>query len=74
MRFFFDYTMKDQSLYDYQGTEFQNSQSAIDFAQEMAQVLKGSLSGEWNNWSIDVRDAVGKKHFSLPVGDAAIAV
>ena len=31
MRFFFDYTAKDQSLYDYRGDEFRNSVAAIDF-------------------------------------------
>jgi len=70
-RFFFDYTTKDQSLYDHRGDEFANFQSAIEFAQETAQVLTHSLSGDWAGWSIEVRDAQGKKFFSLPVDNAA---
>jgi hypothetical protein len=70
-RFFFDYTTKDQSLYDYRGDEFVNTQSAIEFAQATAQILTHSLSGDWVGWSIEVRNAEGKKYFSLPVGNAA---
>lgn len=36
-----------------------------------AQVLTHSLSGDWVGWSIEVRNAEGKKFFSLPVGNAA---
>jgi hypothetical protein len=71
MRFFFDYTTKDQSLYDYQGNEFRNSQNAIEFAEAMAQFLRDSLTGEWSGWSVEVRNAEGKKFFSLPVGGSA---
>jgi len=71
MRFFFDYTTKDQSLYDYQGNEFRNSQDAIEFAGAIAQFLRDSLTGEWNGWSVEVRDAEGRKSFSLPVGSSA---
>jgi len=70
-RFFFDYTTKDQSLYDYRGDEFVNSQSATEFAQATAQVLTHSLSGDWAGWSIEVRDAQGKKFFSLAIDNAA---
>lgn len=69
-RFFFDYTTKDRSLYDYRGDEFSNSQSAIEFAHETAQVLTQSLSGDWVGWSVEVRNADGEKFLSLPVGDA----
>jgi hypothetical protein len=68
MRFFFDYTSKDKSLYDYQGDEFLNSQAAIEFAEATVQVLKHSLAGAWIGWSIVVRDAEGKKFYSLEVG------
>jgi hypothetical protein len=71
MRYFFDYTAREKALYDYQGTEFHSSQSAFEFAETMAQVLRNSLTGEWSNWSIEVRDAEGKKFLSLPVGIAA---
>ncbi len=70
-RYFFDYTTKDQSLYDYQGNEFLNPQSAVEFAEATAQVLRQSLTGEWSNWSIEVRDAQGNRFLALPVGTAA---
>jgi Domain of unknown function (DUF6894) len=69
-RFFFDYTTEDQSLYDYCGHEFVSMQSAIDFAQETVQVLQHSLAGGWNGWSIEVRNAEGKKFVALPIGTA----
>ena len=71
IRFFFDYTSKDKSLYDYRGDDFQTPQAAIEFAQTTAQVLTNSLSGDWVGWSIEVRNAEGKKFFSLPIGNAA---
>lgn len=70
MRFFFDYKTKDQSLHDYQGSEFLTPQSAIEFAKAIAQDLKHSLTGEWSNWSIEVRSPEGEIFISLPVGMA----
>jgi hypothetical protein len=70
MRFFFDYTSNDRSLYDYRGEDFRTPEAAIDFAQTTAQVLTNSLSGDWVGWSIEVRNADGKKFLSLPVRNA----
>jgi len=67
MRFFFDYTTKDQSLRDYQGDEFLSSRDAFDFAETTAQNLKNNLNGDWIGWSVEVRDAEGTKYYSLPV-------
>lgn len=67
MRFFFDYTTKDQSLRDYQGDEFLSSAGAFDFAEATAQALRSSLNGDWMGWSVEVRDAEGTKYHSLPV-------
>jgi hypothetical protein len=67
MRFFFDYTAKDRSLYDYQGDVFLSSKDAYEFAQATAQSLKNSLASEWMGWSVEVRNAEGRKLFSLPV-------
>ncbi len=69
-RYFFDYTNNDRSLYDYRGEDFTSSQGAIEFAQAAAQLLKNSLSAEWAEWSIEVRNAEGKKFFTQPVGAA----
>lgn len=55
MRFFFDYTTKDRSLYDFQGDEFHSPQSAIEFAEAIAQDLKCSLFNDWLGWWIEVR-------------------
>jgi hypothetical protein len=68
MRFFIDYKAKDQSLYDYQGDEFLSSKDAFDFAQETAHSLQNKLDGEWLGWSVEVRDAQGRKYVSFPVG------
>lgn len=70
IRFFFDYTSNDRSLYDYRGEDFLSPEAAIEFAQTTAQVLTNSLSGDWVGWSIEVRNADGKKFLSLPVPSA----
>jgi len=66
-RYFFDYTSRDRSLYDYQGEEFLSSSAAYEFASASAQSLKNSLASDWGGWSIEVRDAIGQKLFSLPI-------
>jgi two-component system, chemotaxis family, chemotaxis protein CheY len=67
MRFFFDYTTKDQSLRDYHGEEFRSVEDAFEFAETTAQDLKNNLTRDWMGWSVEVRDAEGTKYFSLPV-------
>jgi hypothetical protein len=66
-RFFFDYTTKDQRLLDYRGHEFKSSTSAIDFAEAIAEDLKNSLSANWMGWSVEVRNAEGRKLQSVPI-------
>ncbi len=67
MRFFFDYTTKDQSLFDYKGDEFRSPQDAIEYAEAIAQDLKHSLTTNWTGWSIEVYSPEGRKFFSLAV-------
>jgi hypothetical protein len=67
MRFFLDYKTKDQALYDYQGEEFMSPKDAFDFAQETARSLRNKLDADWTGWSVEVRDAHGKTHFSFAV-------
>jgi hypothetical protein len=67
MRFFFDYTKKDESLFDYRGDEFVNPKSAIDFAHAIAQHLKHSLSEDWLGWNVEVRDIKGLKLYAVAV-------
>jgi hypothetical protein len=66
-RYFFDYTARDESLLDYRGHEFRTIQGAIEFAHEIAQDLNHSLSTKWIGWSVEVRNADGKKFISVPV-------
>ena len=68
IRFFFDYTARDQSLFDYRGQEFQSPEAAIEFADAIAQDLKHSLSEDWTGWAVEVRNAENQKFFEIPVG------
>jgi hypothetical protein len=71
MRYFFDYTTKDQSLLDYQGDEFLSPQGAVEFAETLGQLLSNKLANDWHGWTIEVRNADGKRLFSLQIGDQA---
>jgi Domain of unknown function (DUF6894) len=66
-RFFFDYRTSDQALYDYGGQEFRSIRSAEEFAQMIVQDLSCSLTTDWNGWSVEVRNAEGRRLLSLPV-------
>jgi len=70
VRFFFDYTKEDESLYDYRGDEFTNSKAAFEFATEIALNLRHSLTTDWIGWSVEVRSAEGEKFYSLSVATA----
>ncbi|HEY6618092.1 MAG TPA: hypothetical protein VIY68_00975 [Steroidobacteraceae bacterium] len=69
-RFYFDYTTQHRSLYDYCGHGFVSSHSAIDFAQATVEVLRHSLAGGRDGWSIEVRNAQGKKFVAMPIETA----
>ena len=69
--FFFDYTAKDEAMCDYRGDEFLSPEGAIEFAQATATLLQHDLADAWSGWSIEVRNAEGKRFFSLPVAIAA---
>ena len=71
-RYFFDYTTKGKSLYDYRGDSFLTSQGACEFAEVIALDLKHSPDGDWLGWSIEVRNAEGQKFLSLPVETAGL--
>jgi CheY-like chemotaxis protein len=74
MRFFFDYKARHHSIYDYNGNYFGSSKDAFDFAQSTAELLKNSLNGDWIGHSVEVRDAVGKKYFSIPIGPSGASI
>lgn len=73
-RFFFDFTTQGRSLYDYVGDEFLNPKGACRHAEAIALDLKHRLSGEWAGWSVEVRDASGRKFLSLPIAVAELMV
>jgi hypothetical protein len=68
VRFFFDYSAKDQSLLDYKGDEFRSPQGAIEHAEAIAQDLTHNLTTNWTGWVIEVRSTEGKKFLSLAIG------
>jgi hypothetical protein len=70
-RYFFDYTAKDESLLDYRGHEFRTIQGAIEFAHAIVQDLNHSLCTKWIGWSVEIRNAEGKKFLSVPVESQA---
>jgi CheY-like chemotaxis protein len=67
MRFFFDYKAERDTIYDFKGEDFRDDQSALEFAEATVHHLKASLKGDWNTYAVEVRDAEGKKYFSLPI-------
>jgi hypothetical protein len=67
MRYFFDLIQPERSLFDYRGDEFNSLHAAQDFAMTTAQRLSNTISGEWSGWTVEVRCAAGRKHFSLPI-------
>ncbi len=73
-RYFFDFTAQGQSLYDYEGDVFLNPKGACQYAEVIALDLKHRLSGEWDGWAVEVRDAKGRKFLSLPVAVAELMV
>jgi hypothetical protein len=67
-RFFFDFTTRGQSLYDYRGDEFLSSRAACQYAEVIAEDLKSSRDGKWAGWSVEVRNAEGQKFSVISVG------
>jgi CheY-like chemotaxis protein len=70
MRLYLDFKSKSRVLYDYAGDEFLSTEDAYDFAAETADGLKNQLDRAWVGWSIEVRNAEGKKYFTLPLDGA----
>lgn len=69
MRYFFDLTRAEGSLFDYKGDEFTSVNAARDYARTTAQRLANNLSGEWAGWTLEVRCPTGQKYFSIPIGE-----
>ena len=69
MRYFFDLTQAEHSLFDYKGDEFNSLNGAQDFAMAIAQRLASTLSEEWLGWTVEVRSPAGHKHYSVPISE-----
>jgi hypothetical protein len=67
MRYFFDLTGAEHSLFDYKGDEFHSLNGAQDFAAAIAQRLANTLSEDWAGWTVEVRSPGGEKHYSVPI-------
>jgi hypothetical protein len=74
MRFFFDYSARDRSLYDFHGEEFQTPGAAIEFGEAIVENLIHRLDGAWIGWQVEVRNAEGIKFEALPVCDEMAAM
>lgn len=67
MHLYLDLLTKGEHLYDYKGNEFLSANDAYDFAETTVEVLKNELDGAWSGWLVEVRNAEGRKFFSLPI-------
>jgi CheY-like chemotaxis protein len=67
MHLYLDLLTEGEYLYDYKGNEFLGANDAYDFAETTVEVLKNELDGAWSGWSVEVRNAEGRKLFSLPI-------
>lgn len=74
MRYFFDYRDSDRSLLDYNGQEFHNSRSAVEFAEAIVHDLMHTITGDWAGWSVEVRNAEGRKVASFEIGRPSLFV
>ena len=59
-----------RSLYDYQGFKASNLRDAMERAEWLAIDLEHSRCvGEWDGWTVAVRDTSGKQLFSIAIRD-----
>ena len=71
-RYFFDRVSGTRSEYDYQGRVLATPEKAFQLAELMALDLGVAEGTEWAGWTIDVRNALGKHFFSVPVREPAL--
>ena len=69
-RYFFDRVDGRRSEYDYCGSELPSPEAARQVAELIAIDLEVVEAGSWSGWAIDVRDALGKQFFSVPVRES----
>ena len=73
-RYFFDRVSGSRSEYDYQGRVLPTPEKAFQLAELMALDLGVADGDQWTGWTIDVRNALGKQFFSVPVREPSLLV
>ena len=68
-KYFFDLTGQRCSEYDFCGRDFAEPQKAFQLAQMLALDLEVSGGDEFAGGSVNVRNAVGHKLFSVRIGE-----
>jgi hypothetical protein len=66
-RYFFDRVGEKRLEYDYCGSVLPSLEAAYQVAEMIAIDLEIVEEGAWSGWEISVRDAGGRKFFSVPV-------
>lgn len=73
-RYFFDLVSGSRAEYDYQGRELGTPEQARELAELIALDLEiASSDGQWTGWSVDVRNARGRREFCIPVQAMGLA-
>jgi Domain of unknown function (DUF6894) len=66
-RYFFDRVGEERLEYDFCGSVLPSPEAAYQIAEMIAIDLEIVEEGAWSGWEISVRDAGGRKFFSVPV-------
>jgi hypothetical protein len=68
-RYFFDYERAANSIHDFKGREFGSELEARELAILIALDLQHSGAGEWDGWTVLVRDVHGRRLFAIEVSN-----
>jgi hypothetical protein len=66
-KYFFDRVGHCRLEYDYKGRMLSTPEKAHQLAELIALDLGIEPEGNWRGWTIDVRNALGQRFFSVPV-------
>jgi hypothetical protein len=67
-RYFFDLCSSTKLLYDFHGRFLPKWDQACEYAELIALDLE--VEGEWDGWTVVVRESSGKEVFSIPTRQA----
>jgi hypothetical protein len=68
-RYFFDYERGAQSVHDFKGREFGSEHEARELAILIALDLQYIEDGEWDGWTVLVRDTHGRRLYGIEVSN-----